>query len=114
MRALIQECLSALGYQVNALKAPQNASFPYIVHQVIADNKINDLLGMDDLENFSYQVDIYSFSYEELIQMSEEVVSALNAFDGFGAIINQVSDSMEQDGEVYRNTIDLKLWGLNK
>lgn len=111
MRIELQKCISALGYKINALKAPQNASFPYIVHQVISDEKISKLSGGDiDVQNFRYQLDVYSNSYNQAIEISEEVVVALNECESFGAIILQVFDAMDQEGQVYKVVIDFKIW----
>lgn len=100
--------LNNTGYDVYAEIAPQNKPKPFIIYNMITDNRINGINCFSDVQNSRFQIDVYTNTIEERFDIVESVKYELELGD-VEYILYSTSNSNLQ-GEGYRATIDLKFW----
>ncbi len=94
--------VSARIYPVNA---PQDASMPYVTYQRISNFKIG-LLGTDtDISEPRYQIDVYSASYVSCRDVADQVVLAMQRWQGIEAGVTVLDTTIENDSDLYDNEL---------
>lgn len=89
--------------------APQGATVPYIVWQVISAQPQNTLDGTTQHQWLRVQIDVYDTSYDRSIQLSSNIVQALD--DGVQLSIHAGSQQLyENDTKLFRQSIDYEFW----
>ncbi len=99
--------LKLVSPSVYLMMMPEDAVFPTITYQVIAENAnqaVNS--GVVTSTSFRFQVDIYSGSYAEVKALKDAVIKAVIGLGG-GSISAQ--DIYEDSLELHRQLIDFKI-----
>lgn len=102
---------SLVGNQIYPLVIPETGddSPPYIVYQVISSQSQNTLDGPTGHEWARVQIDIYDHDYDQCVQLSHDVVKALD--DALQLKIYDGARQMyEKDSKLFRQSIDIEFW----
>ena len=110
MNELVYAALSGTGHKIFKMKADENIETPYVIYTLINDKFDNCSMGMTDLKESLYQIDAYSKQSKEVDAIMESVITALNNATSFSAVMYSVTNSIENDGEVYRSRIEFNAW----
>lgn len=107
----LYDLLNSSGYNVYAEIAPQNKPKPYVVYNMITDTKRFGLKCKSDIKDMRFYVDIYSKTYQErkdIISNIENLILTSN----LNIILYNISNTNE-NGEIFRSNLDLKIWSNN-
>ncbi|MGB2081900.1 MAG: DUF3168 domain-containing protein [Psychrobacter sp.] len=89
--------------------APQGATVPYIVWQVISAQPQNTLDGTTHHQWLRVQIDIYDTSYDKTVSLSNEVTQTLS--NGINLFIHSGTQQLyENDTKLFRQSIDYEFW----
>ncbi len=101
---------SSVSTRIYPLVVPQESKLPVITYTRISGGQQNDLFGYSGIENPRIQIDCWAETYKEVKTIAENVHSVLNATTTFKAILISDMDFYENDIEIYRESMDFKIW----
>ena len=102
--------LSSVSTRIYPLIVPQESAMPAITYARVSGGQQNDLSGYSNIENPRIQIDCWATSYKEIKTIAENVHAVLYAATTFKAILVSDMDLYESDVELYRETMDFKIW----
>lgn len=102
--------LSSVSTRIYPLIVPQESAMPAITYARISGGQQNDLFGYSNLENPRIQIDCWAKTYKEVKTIAENVHAVLYADTTFKAILVSDMDFYESDVELYRESMDFKIW----
>ena len=102
--------LSSVSTRIYPLIVPQQSAFPVITYARISGGQQNDLFGYSGIENPRIQIDCWAETYKEIKTIAENVHSVLSTVTTFRAILISDMDFYENDVELYRESMDFKMW----
>jgi hypothetical protein len=97
---------SLAGGRVYPLIAPQDATYPLLVYQPVAQEKVWGVSGSHDLERVRVQVDAYAETYSEATELQDDVFMAVEGAVTSLADVRLVLTDFEQTTRMYRVTFD--------
>lgn len=89
-------------YPVNA---PQDALMPYVVYQRVSSVKIGLLASDTDIAEPRYQIDVYAGSYSSCRDTADQVVLAMQRWQGTEAGTVVMDTTIENDSDTYDNDL---------
>lgn len=101
---------SSVSTRIYPLIVPQESAMPAITYARVSGGQQNDLTGYSGLENPRIQIDCWATSYKEIKTIAENVHAVLYAATTFKAILVSDMDFYESDVELYRESMDFKIW----
>ena len=104
--------------------APQEADYPFITLMVITDNPEHHMGGAAGLTNVGMQIDIWTETIPERVEISEVIRNVLDGFRGNmgtenlnirSCFMQNRANFLESDTEgkaspVYRSSMDFSIW----
>lgn len=69
--------------RVYPMIAPQNATYPYILYMIVADEEWHDLLGSTGCSRARVQLEVWSDSYLEARQVSNKLRLYIDGYAGY-------------------------------
>jgi hypothetical protein len=101
---------SSISTRIYPLIVPQESPFPVITYTRISGGQQNDLFGYSNLENPRIQIDCWAKTYKEVKTIAANVHDVMYAVTTFRAIQISDMDFYENDVELYRESMDFKIW----
>lgn len=101
---------SSVSTRIYPLVVPQQSVFPAITYIRVSGGQQNDLFGYSGIENPRIQIDCWAETYKEIKTIAENVHTVMNAVTTFRAILISDMDFYESDVELYRESMDFKIW----
>lgn len=102
--------LQATGIKVYPGVATQNASLPFIIYNLSADDRIISINGISQTQANRFQVDVYTETSKERKEISLLIESQL-ALSPIESILYGTSNSFSEGN--FRKSMDIKLWSNN-
>jgi len=108
---------NAVAGRVRFLTMPQNATLPYILYTILNETPSDTLQGMAGLFSATVQIDVYSKTYPEAVEVGEKVRYAMQGYSGINKgieiqgiyLINEM-DSFESEIINYRKILRFEIW----
>lgn len=97
------------GNRIYPVIAPDKATCPYVVYQVIFSNSENVLDGSTGLINTRIQFDVYSKVYGEAKQLFAQLDSLMNLWSIKNVSLGS-SDGFESAVRLFRVSADYSIW----
>jgi len=101
---------SSISTRIYPLIVPQQSALPAITYARISGGQENNLSGYSSIENPRIQIDCWAETYKEIKTIAENVHTVLNTTTTFSAILISDMDFYEDDVELYRESMDFKIW----
>ncbi len=110
--------LSALiGTRLYPLRLPQQPNVPCISYAVIASARFHAWTGPLELVRTRVQFDAWATNYSEVVAVADALRLRLDGYKGpagageiQGAFFDSERDLFEQDAELYRRSMDYRIW----
>jgi len=110
MNELLYAALNSSGHEIYALQAPQNKKPPFAVYTLVSDIAEMCADGLPPFKEVRYQLDVYSFSYNECKSIMTDLLTAIRLGTTYKHVIYDLTDLIESDGKTYRSRLEFKLW----
>lgn len=101
---------SSISTRIYPLIVPQQSALPAITYARISGGQENNLSGYSSMENPRIQIDCWALTYKEVKTIAENVHTVLNTTTTFSAVLISDMDFYEDDVELYRESMDFKIW----
>jgi len=96
------------GNRIYALRAPQNASAPFVVYQRIDSDRWRHINGPTGMVQATMQIDIYAVSYNQAKQLALDIENTLDGFRGTVAYgSNSPQDTIRFGGISCQTDLDI-------
>ena len=92
--------------EVYALVAPENIPYPAIVYTPIVQEHIFGIDGPHNLQRVRVQVDSYARTFEEALQLQDQVMASLLASKHTVADVRMGLSDFEEQARLYRVSMD--------
>jgi len=119
--AIYQKIKTAVGHsRVYPLRAPQNATAPFIVYQRSNSDRWRSINNPSGIAQATMQIDVYAATFEEIRSISSTIEQSLDGFNGLvyygtnspqdfveiGATLQDDFDTLDSTDEplLYRNS----------
>ena len=90
---------------------PQESSTPSVVYSRVSGLRDYHLQGFSGLENARVQFDIYSTDIDGRRKVTDQVVTAIEAFTSFTAMaLSSPIDQYDDRLQIYRRIQDFSIW----
>lgn len=104
-----------IGDRVYPLRAPQNATAPFIIYQRVTGPRLRSLLGGSGMANPRMQIDSYGLTYAQAKAVAKQVRLALDNFRGTvplsdGQSVKVGAASLETDRDLIDGNMDPELF----
>lgn len=118
METALRSRIKAVADEVHWSVRPQNTPLPCVVLTVVADNRSQNMGGLDTFRDTRVQIDCYGATYKAAADLREAVIDAVlpeatvSGVTFLRAFVNTVLDRGDQTeaGFIHREMIDLSLW----
>lgn len=97
------------GIKIFPLKLPQGLSLPAISYQCVGKAPVHALEGYTGLDYPSFQIDCWANSYTLARELAEMVIKTMSE-SSLKASLVSMEDSYEDEVDIYRSSIDMRLW----
>jgi len=105
------------GNKIYPGRATQGAKLPYIVYTNVTNPPLNSKEFPAKVDQPTFQLDCFSNTKKEVDDLTEKVRAALEGntgniagFEVDGAMIEDVSDNFDEDRQLQRTSMDVKLF----
>lgn len=110
-RHLLDELGELVGNRIYPLRMPQKAKLPAIVYRRVSTAPVHQQGGAGTLARHRFQIDCWSHSYAEVLELADRVRQALEGRRSIGAsFLDNVQDDYDEEAMLYRRSVDVMVW----
>jgi len=103
-----------IGDKVFPQRIPQKTPFPAVVYFLVSNHPSETKQAASDLDTLTYQISVYATSYQNVIEIAEEVRRVLDRYRNDSENIDHIiflreNDLFDEEAEVYHKALDFKI-----
>lgn len=108
---VVSELAGICGDRIYPHSAPQDSVFPFVIFRRVSYEQLSTLMGSEGTIKSTFLFECYAKTYIEAIDISEQILSAINAATGLNKFIEPFSsEEYIPDVDVFMEPVQISFW----